>query len=128
MPAALVDERGAIARHAVQLRPMGLPSLDQLVGPVAHALLPFTGFQAAGMVLEALEDVVDAGRAAQVGAESRQPVVDDVRVGVVKAWKHGGSGEVDDPRPGTAQAHHLATAAGKHLATGNGKVSVGIET
>ena len=107
---------------------MGLPALDQLVGPVAHALLPLARLEAPGVIPEPVEDVVDAGCPAQVGAESRQAVIDDVRVRVVETGKDGCAGQVDESCAGAPKGHDLAAAAGQDLAARDGEVAVGVET
>ena len=107
---------------------MRLAELGQLVGPVAHALLPLTRLQAFGMLLQALEDFVDAAHAAQVGGEARQPVVDDVRMRVVEARQDGRAAQVDHAGAWTSEAHDLAAAGGEDLAAGDRQVALGVET
>ena len=87
MPAPLVDEGRTVARDAVELAAVRLAALGQLVGPVAHPLLPLAGPERLPVLLQALEQVIDAPRARKVGGEPGQPVVDDMRVGVVEARK-----------------------------------------
>ncbi|OLE02193.1 MAG: hypothetical protein AUG94_00895 [Actinobacteria bacterium 13_1_20CM_4_66_15] len=128
MATTLVDVGRPVPSHAVELRPVRLAELGQLVGPVAHALLPLTRLQAFGMLLQALEDFVDAAHAAQVGGEARQPVVDDVRMRVVEARQDGRAAQVDHAGAWTSEAHDLAAAGGEDLAAGDRQVALGVET
>jgi hypothetical protein len=125
---ALVDEGGALTGHAIQLGPVRLAKLGQLVGAVSHAVLPVERLQALGVLLEAVEDVVDASNPAQVGRKSGQPVVDDVGVGVIEPGQDRRPGEVDDLGPGPAHPHHLAPAAGEHPSARHGQVGERLET
>ena len=103
---------------------MGLPALGQLVGPVAHALQPLARLQPGRVLLQALQDVVDATRAGEVGGEPGQPVIDDVRVGVVEAGQDGGALQVDDASFGPSQAEDLPAADRGHPAAGDREVAV----
>jgi len=75
------------------------------------------------MLLQAVEDFVDAAHAAQVGGETREAVIDDVRVRVVETGQHRRAFEVDDPGARAAQPHDLAATAGDNLAAGDGEVA-----
>ena len=127
MATPLVDERRPAARDAVELRPVRLAALCQLVGPVAHSLLPVPGLQLGAVGLQPVEDVVDASGAGQVGREAGQAVVDDVGVRVVEAGQHGRSPEIHDPGFGAAQAHDLATPAGEDDPAPDREVAVWLE-
>jgi hypothetical protein len=127
MAAPLVNECRPSARHAVELRAVGLTALGQLVGPVAHALLPVARLQLAAVRLQPLEDVVNAVGACQIRCETGEPVVDDVRVRVVEPRERGRSLEVDDSGSGAAQVHDFATAAGDDDPAGDRQVAVGLE-
>src|SRR5260370_29733384 len=79
MPAALVDESGPLPGRPVQLQAVRRPLLGQLGRSIAHPLLPFAVLQAAPVIAQASDDLGHAVPAAQVGAESSQAVIDDVR-------------------------------------------------
>ena len=65
-----------------------------------------------------------AASAAEVRAETRQPVMDDVRVRVVEAGQHAGPGEVDHASPRVSQPHELRSAGRNDSRTGDGKVGL----
>ncbi len=124
VPAAFVDECGPPSGGPIQLEPMGRPLLGQLVDAVAHALLPLARLERAAMSSKAVDDLGDAAGSAEVRAETRQTVIDDVRVRVVEAGKHGGAPEVDHPGPRPAQTHDLGSAGRHHPAGGDREVAV----
>ncbi len=126
--AALVDERRPVAGRPVELGPVRLATLGQLVGPVAHPLQPVAWFEPGGMVPQALDDVVDPARPRQVGGETGEAVVDDVRVGVVEPGEDGAAAQVDDSCPGTAEAHHLPAPACEDPSTRDRQVAPGGQT
>ena len=106
---------------------MRLAALSQLVGPVAHALLPVPRLQLGAVRLQPVEDVVDAASAGQVGRETGQAVVDNVGMRVIESGKHGGSPEVYDPGLRAAQAHDLAPPAGEDDPARDREVGMGLE-
>ena len=79
------------------------------------------------MSSQALCDLGNTFCASQVGAESRQPEIDDVRVGVVEARQHGLTTEIDHASLRSAQTHDLGSAARKDPATRDGKVAECLE-
>ncbi len=85
VPSALVDESRPPAGCAIQVAPVWLPALGQLVRPITHALQPSAGLERPAMRFQTLRDLTDASCATQVGAESRQPEIDDMSVRVVEA-------------------------------------------
>src|SRR5712692_3221281 len=76
---------------------------------------------------QAFDDVGDAARAAQVGSESCQAVIDDVRVRVVETRQHGPALEVDHPRARPAQRHDFGSAGSSHPAGRDREVTVSRE-
>jgi hypothetical protein len=127
MSAALVDKRRPVAGRAVQLGAVRLAPLGQLVRPVAHALQPFVWLQLLGVLSQAVEDVVDAVRAAQIGGKPREPEIDDVSVSVVETREHRRAGEVDNHGLRALEAHDFAAPARDDLATCDGEVALGVE-
>ena len=127
MSSALIDEGGPVPCNAVQLAAVGLPALGQLVGAVAHALLPLAGLEAPPMILQSVEDIVDPTSATEVRGEPRQPVIDHVCVRVVEAGEDGGAFELDDASRRPAQLHDLTSAATEDLAAGDREVAVRIQ-
>jgi hypothetical protein len=85
VPATLVDERWPPSCHPVQLAPVRMTALGELIGPIAHPLLPLAGLEQAGVLLQPPCDLGHVACAAKVGPESGQPVVHNVRVRVVEA-------------------------------------------
>jgi len=55
--AAFVDEYRAPASGLIQLGPVRLAALNELVRPVAHRQLPLPGFERAGVLLQPLRDL-----------------------------------------------------------------------
>ncbi len=128
MAAAFIDECGPVPGRPVQLQPMRRSLLDQLCRSIAHPLLPFAVLQAAPVIAQARDDLGHAARAAQVGAEPRQAVIDDVRMRVIESRQHRSPFELDDPRTRAAQTHHFVTAGCDHDPAGDGKVAVSGKT
>ncbi len=124
VPAALVDECGPPSRRAVQLPPMGRALLGQLVHAVAHALLPLARFEPAAVSTQTTDDLGHAARAAEVRPETRQTVIDDVRVRVVETRQHGGAPEVDHTSARPAQRHDLGSADCSDSTGGDRKVAL----
>ena len=84
------------------------------------------GFKFRPCALQAFEDL-DPARTAEVRGETRQAVVDDMRVRVVEPGSTLRPSEVDDPR---ARALELITSAPPHrndLAARDRQVAVGLE-
>src|SRR5258708_14514709 len=127
MPTALVDEGRPPAGPPVQPAPMRLSAFDQLVGAVTHALLPRPRLERSSVRLQAFCDLAHAANTSEVRAEPGQPVVDDVRVGVVEAGQDAGARQVDHTRARPAQAQQLRTTDRKHAAGGDREVAVRFE-
>src|SRR5258708_6722514 len=126
--ATFVDECRTATGGPIKLGPVRLAALDGLVCPVAHSQPPLGGLERAGMFLKPPRDLIYAPCPAKVGAESGEPVIDDVRVRVIETRKHGRAGQPHNARSGTAQAHDLRSAAGDHSTTADRKMAVRLET
>ncbi len=103
---------------------MGRALLGQLVYAVAHALLPLARLEGAAVSTQTTDDLGHAAGAAEVRPETRQSVIDDVRVRVIEPRQHGGAPEVDHPGARPAPTHDLGTAGCHHLAGGDREVAV----
>ena len=76
---------------------------------------------------EAVDDLHHAARATKVGAESRESVVDDVRMRVVESGQHSGALQVDHADARTFQAHHRCVSDRDDLAACDRQVALGLE-
>src|ERR1700686_2853559 len=128
MTATFVDERRAPARGTIQLAAMRWAALGQLVGAIAHALLPLPPREGSPVLPQSVGDLGHAARAAEVGAESRESVVDDMCVRVVEPGQHSSAGKVDHLCLRAAQAHELGFADGDDTPAGDRQVAVRLET
>ena len=124
MTAAFVDEGGPPAGGLVQLQPVRRPVLGELLRPEAHPLLPLARRERFRMGAHALDDLRDAARAAEVGAETGEAVVDDMRVRIVEPGQDCAGPKLDHWRERSTQPHDLGPAHGDHQAARNREVGV----
>jgi len=117
-----INTAKAVLNDLMTLGRVRRPALGQLCGAVAHPLLPFAGFQRECVCAQAFDDLGDGAGAAEVGAEARQSVIDDVRVRVIEAGQHRCAMQIDDPGARPAQSHHLAATGGHDQPTLDGQV------
>src|SRR5260370_11115142 len=94
---------------------------------VTHHWVTFGGLERAAASPQPVDDLGDAARAAEVGTESRQAVINDVRMRVIEARQHGPAVEVDHAGPRPTQGHDLGSADGSHPTAGDRKVRVSRE-
>src|ERR1700682_1042466 len=127
MGATLVDEGRAPACRTVELATMRRAALGELVGAIAHAMLPLSSAELLSLCRQALGDVRHAARAAEVDAESSEAEVNDVSVRVVEPRQHRRAGKVDHSRLRAAQCHELGPAGGHNTPAGDRQVSLWLE-